>query len=216
MPLHSAETLGYGLLACGVVGFAVSLGGSGLSWPGADAPPPASAAWAVLGGVPKNWRGPNPQWDSIGISAVADPARLPMDAESIVTVTLTALSQDYQSRGVRIGFVSSNSLAVAPREAVLAPHAGATCRFVVTPTAPGRHALLVNAQCVVDDDKAEQFPQPTGLATLQLEVRPARSILGMSSAGLDVLQKASSVVGLPGLVLVFLGRRKRRPKKSAP
>ncbi|HEY1764626.1 MAG TPA: hypothetical protein VGF85_06860 [Opitutaceae bacterium] len=215
MPLHSAEPIGYALLACGVVGLAVSLAGSGLLWPKTDALPPASAAWSVRGGVPKNWKGPDPQWDSIGISATADPASLPMDGESILTVAVTALSPDYASRGVRISFVSSNALAVAPGEAVLAPHPGATGRFVITPTAPGSHNLLVNAQCVVDADKAAQFPQPSGLATLQLEIRPAHSFLGMTNSSLDVLQKASSLIGLPGLILVFLGRKRRRRSKRA-
>ena len=216
MPLHSSEILGYGLLACGAVGLAVSLAGSDVFREMGGEPPPAAAAWSVLGGIPKNWKGPNPQWDSIGISATADPSSLPLDGESVLTVAVTALSPDYASRGVRISFVSSNALAVAPSETVLAPRAGATARFVITPTAPGSHNLLVNAQCVIDADKAVQFPQPTGLATLQLQIRPAHSFLGMTNAGLDFLQKASSVVGLPGLILVVVGRRKRRRQKPSP
>ncbi len=164
----------------------------------------------MRGGVPKNWKGPNPKWDTITIAASAKPANVPMDGESVLTVVVTDISPEYDSRGVRITFAPSSAFSVSPAEVVIPPSVGSSTNFLVTPAAAGGHNLLINAQCLIDPSRSAQFPQPIGQAMLHFDISPVRSFLGLTNSGLDVVQKLSSVIGIPGLSLVLIGRRGSR------
>jgi hypothetical protein len=209
MPFSKTERVGFILLACCFLGLLVVLAGTRF---GPGRPERSRTGWTVRGGVPKNWKGPSPKWDTITIVASAKPASVPMDGESVLTVVVTDISPDYDSRGVHISFAPSRAFSVSPAEVVVPPSVGSSSNFLVTPAVAGGHSLLINAQCMIDPDLSAKFPQPIGQAALHFDITPVRSFLGLTSSGLDVVQKISSVIGLPGLILVLIGRKGgRRP-----
>ncbi len=211
MPFSKTERVGFILLACCFLGLLVVLAGTRFRTGGAER---NRTGWTVRGGVPKNWKGPNPKWDTITIAASAKPANVPMDSEAVLTVVVMDISPAYDSRGVHISFAPSSAFSVSPAEVVIPPSVGSSSNFLVTPAVAGGHNLLINAQCVIDPKLSAQFPQPIGQTMLHFDITPVRSFLGLTNSGLDVLQKISSLVGLPGLILVLIGRKgSRRPAR---